>query len=132
MINLIRVALFCTFLLCFVDLAPEAPILLGQLEYRLFSEGKIVGSILQNPFVFPTLIGQSLFLVSFFYKPHAKLFTRLGFLILSLIICVVLVDGLLKPNIFVLASTIPYLGIGSIYLKHEIQRFMREKVSESK
>jgi hypothetical protein len=123
MVNLIRVALFCTFLLCFVDFAPDAPVLIGQLEYRLFSEGKVLGRISQNPFVLPTIIGQLLFIISFIYKPHSKLFTRLGFLILSLIICIVLVEGLLKPNIFVLASTIPFIGIASIYLKQEIQHY---------
>jgi hypothetical protein len=31
------------------------------------------------------------------------------------------VDGVANRNLFVIASTVPYIGIGTIYLKHEIQ-----------
>jgi len=121
MFNLIRVALFCTFLLCFVNMASDAPNMIGQLEYRLFTEGKLLRSIFTNPFVVPILLGQLFFLISFLTIANKRTFSLTGFAILTFIVAFVLFDGVTNSNLFVIASTVPYIGIGTIYLKHEIR-----------
>jgi len=121
MFNLIRVALFCTFLLCFVNMASDAPNMIGQLEYRLFTEGKLLQSIFSNPFVVPILLGQLFFLISFLTIANKRTFSLTGFAILTFIVAFVLFDGVTNSNLFVIASTVPYIGIGTIYLKHEIR-----------
>ena len=121
MFKLIRVALFCTFLLCFVNMASDAPNMIGQLEYRLFTEGKLLQSIFTNPFVVPILLGQLFFLISFLSIANKRTFSLTGFTILTFIVAFILVDGVANTNLFVIASTVPYIGIGTIYMKHELK-----------
>jgi|GEM_PF-2872887 len=121
MFKLIRVSLLCTFLLCFVNMASDAPNMIGQLEYRLFAEGKLLHSLFNNPFVIPILAGQLCFLLSFLSFAKRRTFSLAGFIILTFIVAFILVDGVANRNLFVIASTVPYIGIGTIYLKHEIQ-----------
>jgi hypothetical protein len=102
-------------------MASDAPNMIGQLEYRLFTEGKLLRSIFTNPFVVPILLGQLFFLISFLTIANKRTFSLTGFAILTFIVAFVLFDGVTNSNLFVIASTVPYIGIGTIYLKHEIR-----------
>lgn len=106
--------LLATSLLGYLEWGKEQHLFLAQAEYeiliRLFSSPKEV----LHPFVILPLAGQLSLIIALFVKKWYKFFTRMGIILIAVLLLFIFLIGLIGLNWKLLLSTVPFLTL-SIY-----------------
>lgn len=79
------------------------------------------GSVI-HPLTLLPLAGQALLAVTLFQASPSRVLTFLGIAGIGLLMGVMLLAGLLGPNLKVILSTVPFLGTSVLTLKHHLAR----------
>jgi hypothetical protein len=113
-IRIIKIAIFISFLFCYLEWGGSQSSFIYQMEYSIFSEDDNV-SAFTHPFILLPLIGQVILLVSIFLNERSRILTRISIIFLSVLVLMILLVGVLSLNIKIIASTLPFLLLSLYY-----------------
>jgi hypothetical protein len=112
--RLLKIGIFISFLICFVDFGHDGAVFVGELEYNIIVNLKDTAGSFTILFFLLPFIGQLIISVSIF-KNNAITKIFFGTILLSFIVLLILILGLLTSNIKIIISTIPFISISIIY-----------------
>jgi hypothetical protein len=116
MIRFLKIALFITFLICYLDFGHDGSGFIGQIEYLVIKNLNADISSLQNPLFILALIGQILILISVFNSNHSNGLIFLGIKLLGVIVLLILIFGIFLLNLKMIVSTIPFIVVVILYI----------------
>jgi hypothetical protein len=116
MIRLLKIALFVTFLICYLDFGHDGSGFVGQIEYLIIKNLNVDISSLQNPLFILAFIGQILILISVFNSNHSNGLIFLGIKLLGVIVLLILIFGIFLLSIKMIVSTIPFICVVILYI----------------
>jgi hypothetical protein len=116
MIRLFKIALFVTFLICYLDFGHDSSGFVGQIEYLVIKNLNAEISTLQNPLFILAFIGQILILISVFNSNHSNGLIFLGIKLLGVIVLLILIFGVFLLSVKMIVSTIPFISVLILYI----------------
>ncbi len=112
--RLLKIGIFISFLICFVDFGHDGALFVGELEYNIIVTLKDSNGAFAILFFLIPFIGQLIIFISIFKNNGI---TKIFFvtILLSFIVLLIFILGLLTSNIKIIISTIPFISISIIY-----------------
>ncbi|MCB0620206.1 MAG: hypothetical protein KDC43_23950 [Saprospiraceae bacterium] len=92
----------------------------GEIEVisKLFSDPTSV----LHPFTLIPLFGQVLLLVTLFQKQPSKVLSLLGLGCIAILLLLIFAIGLMVLHVKIIASTLPFLIVGYLTLRHHLKK----------
>jgi hypothetical protein len=112
--RLIKIGIFISFLICYVDFGHDGAVFVGEIEYKIIVNLKDSMESFSILFFLISFLGQLIIFISIFKNNDLrKIF--LGTIMLSVIVLLIFILGLFTTNIKIIISTIPFISISIIY-----------------
>lgn len=99
----------------------------GSKEFLFQTEAGILSKVFQDPasFIHPFIIlplaGQILLLITLFQKNPNKIVTFIGIAGIGLLLGLIFFVGVISVNVKILGSTIPFLAISAVTIRHHLK-----------
>ena len=119
--------LIITSLLGYLEWGKTNSMFLFQGEYEILEKLFKAPDSVAHPFVLLPLIGQILIFITLFQKTPSQLLTYAGILCLGLLLGFMFIIGVMSFNFKILFSTLPFLIVVFLTIKH----FRTEKLKEN-
>jgi hypothetical protein len=109
----------------YLEWPPDNHGFIFELEADLFRIASNNIMSVAHPFILLPFAGQLLLLITLFQSPPRRWLTVTGMLCTGILLLLFLLVGLLKANIWMVASTLPFILISFFVLKFHFQRKSR-------
>jgi hypothetical protein len=115
--------LILTSLIGFLEWGLDNKQFLFQVEFEIIIKLFTNPSSVIHPLTLIPLIGQITLFITLFQKNPNKVMTFIGIFGITLLIGVMFVIGLISLNYNIIFSTIPFLSIAILTLRHHLKKF---------
>ncbi len=116
--KLLNAGLVLSSLLGYLEWGGDNSMYLFQMEKDILSKLFSDPASMIHPLIVLPLLGQILLIITLFQKQPKKLLTYLGIAGIGLLLFLMLFIGLLQMNARIVLSTLPFLGISILTLRH--------------
>lgn len=116
--KLLNAGLVLSSLLGYLEWGGDNSMYLFQMEKDILSKLFSDPASVIHPLIILPLLGQILLIITLFQKQPKKLLTYLGIGGIGLLLFLMLFIGLLQMNARIVLSTLPFLGISVVTLRH--------------
>lgn len=113
--KLLKLALFVSFLFCYLEWSGGNSGFIFQMEYSILAENSLTESI-THPFVFIPLAGQLVLLVLLFTRTSFRKLTIAALLMLCVLVVMFLLVGFLSGNLKIIAFSLPFIALTLYYI----------------
>ncbi len=116
--KLLNLGLILTSLIGYLEWGGDNQSFLFQTEYELLSKVITDPQSIAHPFIVLPLLGQLLLVITLFQKNPNKILTYIGLGGLAVLLFFMFLIGLMSFNIKILLSTIPFLVLCVLTIRH--------------
>jgi hypothetical protein len=119
--KILNILLVLTSLLGYLEWGRDNKQFLFQAEAEIISKLFNDPNSVLHPFIILPLAGQILLLITLFQKSPNKIVTFIGIAGIGLLLGLMFVIGLISVNIKILSSTLPFLIIAVVTIRHHLK-----------
>lgn len=109
----INIALFFSFLFCYLEWGSGKSDFVFQMEYEVIAKS-LQGTNVLHPLIILPFLGQLILLFTIFQKTPGKKLTFIGIGLLAILVLMFLLVGILALNFRIIVSTFPFI-VTSVY-----------------
>lgn len=116
--KILNALLILTSLVGYLEWGGNNHMFLFQAEMDIFNKLLIEPKAVIHPLIILPLLGQLFLLVTLFQKKPRKMLTGIGMGFLGILLVIMFVIGIVSLNIKIILSTLPFMVIAGLTIKH--------------
>lgn len=113
--RLINIALFISFLICYLEWGKENSTYIFQAEWEILFQREHSRDTFTHPLVLIPFIGQLLILFTIFQKRPSRRLTTIGIILMGILVLLITLIGALSMKWKIMLLTIPFITCSFIH-----------------